>query len=194
MPAKITMYLGATGKRNTHLSARGEDLTFLKNHFSRLTPKLIEQIEPFTGKHIIDKISIPVSPVKVPANLLGSALRSISRETPVLLIQKGSAFNFICKDPGTVGDVVGIMEQILLPHDPSHVYIKDGKQMHFAVDQNLMNARGVKVWLDEIEGPTYNLTIGLFISMNRFFGSVQDHAEIAVPLDLTVIDRRLSSL
>jgi hypothetical protein len=192
MSIRNTIYLGAKGRRGTVLSAKGENLTSLNNHFSGLTPKLIEQIKPFVGRNIMDRISIPKTVVKVPATLLGTELRNISCETPVLLIKRGSEFNLISQDPGTVGDVVGIMEQILLPHDPSRFNIGKGKTMHFAVDQNLTNARGVKVWLDEIEGVTYNRTVGLFISLDRFFGSVNDHAEVAIPLNMTVTDYRVA--
>lgn len=191
MEANRIVYLGAKGKRNIFLSTKGENSAFLSNNFSGLTPKLLALVRPFAEKNIVDRISIPERPVKVPTIMLGTELRNISYDTPVLLIDKGLEFNTISQDPKTVGDVVNIMQQILF-NTTAHSLADKGKIIYYGMDKDIISKRGVSVWLDEIQGETYNKTIGVFMRLTRFFGSVLDHAEVAIPLGMTVVDHKLN--
>jgi hypothetical protein len=191
----MEVYLGVKGKRLTSFSAKGEKLTFLRNHFSGLTPKLLAQVRPFAEKNIADKIHIPEAIVKVPTTMLGTELRKISYDSPILLGNKGKEFNLLSPDPKTVGDVVDVMKQIFLHR--SNPYTLTGSKgiltggtgiLCAEVDKNVVSKRGVTVWLDQISGGEYNNAVGLFMSLNRFFGSVTDYAEVVIPLGLNVID------
>jgi hypothetical protein len=184
----MEVYLGVKGKRLTSFSARGEKLTFLRNHFSGLTPKLLAQVRPFAQGNIADKIHIPEGIVKVPTTMLGTELRSISYDSPILLGNKGKEFNILSPDPKTVGDVVDVMKQIFLHRSDPYTLTGGKGALYAVVDNDLVSKRGATVWLDQISGGTYNNTVGLFMSLNRFFGSVADYAEVVIPLGLNVID------
>lgn len=197
MEANRIVYLGAKGKRNTVLSTKGESSTFLRNNFSGLTPKLLANVRPFTENNIANQIKISNESIKVPVIMLGTELRVISYDSPVLLVNKRYQFNMVSPDPKNVGDVVGIMKQILFSGNPSTFYNHQGGVMHFAVDEGIKNARGVSVWLDVItkdnpssDDSAYVNTVGMFMSLDRFFGSVNDHTQIVIPLGMRVVDEK----
>jgi hypothetical protein len=189
--SRMEVYLGARCRRGTELLTKEFGLTSLRNHFSGLTPKLLGRIRPFAENNLIDMIKIPESLIKVPAVMLGTELRNITLDSPVLLIEKGADFNVVSPDPKTVGDAVGIMQQIFSTYGSAGSYSGNGKMLHYAIDEELKNVRGVSVWLDEIQGEeAFNKNIGMFMSFTRFFGSTLDHIEIAIPLGMTVVDQK----
>jgi hypothetical protein len=179
--SRMEVYLGARVRRGIELSTRELSPAFLRDHFSGLTPKLLGRVRPFAEKNVVDMIKIPERPVKVPTIMLGTELSNITLDSPVLIINKGADFNVISKDPKTVGDVVGIMQQIFSSYEPSHS----------AINGIVKNAREVSAWLGEIKSGD-NDAVGMFMYLTRFFDSTLDHIEIAIPLGMTVVDHKRS--
>jgi len=199
----MTTFYGVKGRRGIVFPARGQKLAVLKEHFSGLTPILLTQIRPFEDKCLNDKIIIHERPVKVPKEILENTLDNITHNSSVLVIEKGSDFNVINNgDPRTVEDVVGIMQQIFSTYESPVPYILNGGKHDHVMNEARKEARSVSVWLDkinpdkiisdEINKEIYHNTVGLFMSLNRFFETTLDHIDIVIPLGMTIVDQKIA--
>ncbi len=118
--------------------------------------------------------------------MLGTDLWNISLNSPVIFNNTGGEFNAISPVPKTVGDVVEIMHQIFFNKAP---YSFKGMGTRYAeMSADIESKRGVTIWLDRISIGTHINNIGIFMSLNRFFSSVRDHAVVIIPLGMTVAD------
>jgi hypothetical protein len=94
--------------------------------------------------------------------------------------------------PKIVKDVVGIAEQIFLDSStarrvgPGDFIRSSGKALN--------EKRGISVWLGQLinanadtsGAPTLPDKVGLFMSLNRFSGSLNDYAVVTIPLEMAI--------
>jgi len=191
------VFLGLQGPQTRALT-KGQPVDQLRAQYARLTPALLAKIPPeLLPTAIRDAIILPKGVVHVSPQVSGEALEGLTPETEILIGNVGAEFRAASPVPNTLGGLVEIMQQTFKWKGKTATCgipvgggtKPRGQLVAACVSQEVADARKVEFWLDEIEGR--NGQLGLYVSVNRFNGSLLDFLVAAVPLDATVIDHQV---